>query len=68
MNCDETIHVAFKDMQELICPFCHQQLAEIDNNIKAIEFCCSDKELKIVVDSYVSNVVKSTGFILIMSI
>ena len=43
MNCNSQIHDELKNMMELTCPFCSQQLLEVD---KAIESCCSEQNVE----------------------
>lgn len=44
MNCDLVIHDKFKNMGELTCPFCDQQVKEYVS-VKKDEPCCENKEL-----------------------
>ena len=43
MNCNSQIHDELKNMMESSCPFCDQQLVEVD---KVMEPCCSEQELE----------------------
>ena len=42
MNCDFGIHEGIRDMGEVICPFCDEQISEI---AKREDFCCFEWEL-----------------------
>ena len=43
MDCNSRIHDELKNMMEFTCPFCDQQLAEVD---KVDELCCDEQELE----------------------
>ena len=43
MDCNTQIHDELKNMMEFTCPFCDQQLAEVDN---VDELCCDEQELE----------------------
>ena len=43
MNCNSQIHDELKNMTESTCPFCHQQLVEVD---EVVELCCDEQELE----------------------
>ena len=43
MDCNSQIHDELKNMMESTCPFCDQQLAEVD---KVDELCCDEQELE----------------------
>ena len=43
MNCNSRIHDELKNMMEFTCPFCDQQLVEVD---KVDELCCDEQELE----------------------
>ena len=43
MDCNSQIHDELKNMMEFTCPFCDQQLAEVD---KVDELCCDEQELE----------------------
>ena len=41
MNCNFGIHEGMRDMGEVICPFCDEQISEI---AKTDDFCCFEQE------------------------
>ena len=43
MCCNSQIHDELKNMMESTCPFCYQQLVEVD---EVVESCCSEHELE----------------------
>ena len=43
MCCNSRIHNELKNMMESTCPFCDQQLVEVD---KAVEPCCGEQNIK----------------------
>ena len=43
MSCNSQIHNEFKNMMESTCPFCDQQLVEVN---KVVEPCCSGQDIK----------------------
>ena len=43
MDCNTQIHDELKNMMEFTCPFCDQQLVEVD---KVDELCCDEQELE----------------------
>ena len=43
MNCNSVIHDELKSMEESTCPFCDQQLVEVD---EVVELCCDEQELE----------------------
>ena len=43
MDCNTQIHDELKNMMEFTCPFCDQQLAEVD---EVDELCCDEQELE----------------------
>ena len=43
MDCNSVIHDELKSMEESTCPFCDQQLVEVD---KVDELCCDEQELE----------------------
>ena len=43
MDCNSRIHDELKNMMESTCPFCDQQLVEVD---KVDELCCDEQELE----------------------
>ena len=43
MSCNSRIHDELKNMMEFTCPFCDQQLVEVD---KVDELCCDEQELE----------------------
>ena len=43
MDCNSQIHDELKNMMEFTCPFCDQQLAEVD---EVDELCCDEQELE----------------------
>ena len=43
MDCNTQIHDELKNMMDSTCPFCDQQLAEVD---KVDELCCGEQELE----------------------
>ena len=43
MDCNSRIHDELKNRMELTCPFCDQQLVEVD---KVDELCCDEQELE----------------------
>ena len=43
MDCNTQIHDELKNMMELTCPFCDQQLVKVD---KVDELCCDEQELE----------------------
>ena len=45
MDCNSRIHDELKNMMELTCPFCDQQLMEAN---KVVESCCDEQELETV--------------------
>ena len=45
MDCDSVLHDELKEMMEVMCPLCDQQLLEVKN---MLDPCCDKQELKIV--------------------
>ena len=45
MNCNSQIHNELKNMMESTCPFCDQQLVEVN---KAFESCCNEQDMETV--------------------
>ena len=43
MSCNSVIHNELKNMGELTCPFCDQQLAEVVSSV--VVSCCSNQEM-----------------------
>ena len=43
MSCNSRIHDELKNMMEFTCPFCDQQLVEVD---EVDELCCDEQELE----------------------
>ena len=43
MDCNTQIHDELKNMMQFTCPFCDQQLVEVD---KVDELCCDEQELE----------------------
>ena len=43
MDCNSVIHDELKSMEESTCPFCDQQLVEVD---EVVELCCDEQELE----------------------
>ena len=43
MDCNTQIHDELTNMMESTCPFCDQQLVEVD---KAVEPCCGEQNMK----------------------
>ena len=43
MSCNSRIHDELKNMMESTCPFCDQQLVEVD---EVVELCCDEQELE----------------------
>ena len=42
MNCNSELHNEFKNTNEVMCPFCNQQIAKVD---KVVELCCDKMDL-----------------------
>ena len=42
MNCNSVLHNEFKNMMEVMCPFCNQQIAIVD---KVVELCCDEMDM-----------------------
>ena len=45
MYCNSVLHNEFKNMMEVMCPFCNQQMVEVD---KVVEPCCSEQDMETV--------------------
>ena len=43
MSCNSVIHNELKNMEEYTCPFCDQQLAEVNSSV--VVSCCSNQEM-----------------------
>ena len=43
MSCNSVIHDELKNMMEFTCPFCDQQLVEVD---EVVELCCDEQKLE----------------------
>ena len=43
MSCNSRIRDELKNMMEFTCPFCDQQLVEVD---EVVELCCDEQELE----------------------
>ena len=47
-------------MEETICPFCYQQLVDVENFVRVIESCCGEQEI---INNNGMNVCKNCGII-----
>ena len=45
MSCNSVIHDELKNMDECTCPFCDQQLVEVENSVRVVESCCSEQDI-----------------------
>ena len=45
MSCNSVIHDELKKMNESTCPFCDQELMEVDNETKNVDLCCFQQDI-----------------------
>ena len=46
MSCNSVIHNELENMEESTCPFCDQQLVQVNNSVRVVEPCCSKQDME----------------------